>query len=266
MAKIETIVFDLDGTLYQDRTYVTTFLQALLKNTKHAPYLPLITQEAQMVLEGNHRLKPGQFVDITQYEWKGYEPLLYQSGIDVQDYALFDERYRYIGDGWQVCFLIASILGCTQTQIQACFLAIRKWMCEPHYQLSYNQSLPTILELCKEKGLKTVLMTNTVEEGADYFLAKMKLLDHFDHVIYDAGKPFQTLQHFQDLNISPATTLAIGDVPYNDCYPTYLHGGKTVIMSELNLRDEAFYDRHVSTFDELNNLLVQLLERDGEWI
>lgn len=263
MRKITTIIFDFDGTLYQDRTYVTIYLQDLFKDSVHAPYIDLITKEAEAIISGDHIIKLGQFVDMKDYVFCGYEPLLYKAGIKIDAYEKFDKQYRYIGDGWQVCFLIATVLGLSDEQVQKSFLKIRTCMTEPAYHLHYNKELPSLLTACKTAGMKVVLATNTIKAGAQYFLKMMQLDDCFDEIIYDAGKPLRSKFFIEHLIDEPSSLLAIGDVPYNDLYPILKAGGYTVLLSEFQLQDAPFYHKQITTFNELNQLLLNLIKHEG---
>lgn len=267
MKQLSTIVFDLDGTLYQDEVYVYVFLQELLKDTVFAQYLEDITEEALSIMEGYHVVKLGQFVDIENYCIRTIKPLLYREGITPQSYEDYNNfKYMYIGDGWQVCFLIAEVLGISKANVKQAFLNIRTCMVEAKYHLQINEQLPALIENIKKCGIRCILATNTVKEGAEYFLKRMKLDHSFNDIIYDAGKPKHAVETLKKIGVDISTTLSIGDVPFNDLYPIQKQGGSTILISPYLLMDQNFYDVHVSSFEEVNDILKQIIKSGGSFL
>ena len=105
----ETICFDLDGTLYQDRVIYPRIISHFFADTPYAPWIPALQSRVEQILAGRDpQLRCGRFVpkqaashpqtpeDLFAVSSKA--ALLLPDPTDYFDRA----QYTYLSDGWTI--------------------------------------------------------------------------------------------------------------------------------------------------------------------
>lgn len=263
---IKLLVFDLDGTLYQDEYFVETYLTYLFKEDA-AKWI----QEAHRILNDQHAVKVGHFFnkemkagvchrsgEVTgHYDWDGKDIKLAED-ISAQN------GMHYIGDAWGVIGAIADYMGIPDNDRSNAFNSVRRDMILGNNAIKSHGGLAAAI-----RGLTSIpykiLMSNSPEEAAVDFVPKLGLDNLFDTIIFGGNKPAgltSFLKSFMDeKGIKPEQVLSIGDNAWNDLYPVKYMGGRTIWISPYESKDEQVWDMRLRTLDELENLLITLNNR-----
>jgi len=264
-ADIQTLIFDLDGTLYQDYNYHKYYLHNLLVNTEKEDWESVFIDFVESTLKGEH-LKMNAFYlsdklatdDLPQY-FKQLEKCLVADVSYSQ--ALKSNNLIYLGDLWALLTLLAKTSGMLEVKNGfEVFKATRKDM-ETYGQTGDEKLHKALLEA--KKRYQTILLSNTDATLGASYLALLGFQDAFSHIIYKANKPrdFLTIIEKLDPGISlrPQSLLSIGDHGYNDLMPVQSIGGKTVWLNPYPGINEMKCDWKLSSVEELTVFLNKLL-------
>lgn len=269
MKDIRVLVFDLDGTLYQDENFIRPYLTYLFQDDNDASVVTKWQSEAERILKNEHpiklghffskahksgvRHKDGQFIEL--YNWEGRslehpgDGLRHSNG-DIQ----------YIGDPWGVLGAIAEVVDVPLALRSQAFLNVRRDMIDNLDSLTPHDGLNAAI-----RGLKSIrhklLMTNSPEEAAQDFVAKLGLENAFNKIIYGGNKPEGLIDYVQrymgETGITPEQIVSIGDNAWNELYPIKRMGGRTVLISPYETHDEEVWDLRIRTLDELAAFLLE---------
>ena len=150
LTQISLIIYDLDGTLYEDTHHFNYYANELKKR------LPVDVQdkfqaEYDAALRDEHTLRIGRTYDAIRdlilvqikghvqeaYQWDG-TPLpetevhdLYKDGVTVNLETMFS-----VGDMWWVPGCMARHFGLTDAQTSEAFLATREYMMGPDFHMN----------------------------------------------------------------------------------------------------------------------------------
>ena len=261
---IKTIVFDLDGTLYQDFQYHRVFLDILLEGTDKKAWQDDLITFVDEVMDGQHldmnafyRSLPMEIETLPEY----LEALKKQiiSNLDYQT-ALKTNDVLYMGDIWSVITLIGATLGIFKTKVpNDVYFATRMIM--ETYTLPGNTTLYQALLKAKER-FQTVLLSNSQPDAGSRHLNILGFEGAFSEAVYHAQKPGKLLENlekvFPGVTDEPETILTIGDHAFNDLIPIQAIGGKAIWMNPFPNFKEPQYDLTFSTLEELAEFLNTL--------
>ena len=238
LREIRVILFDMDGTLYQDHTFHRDYLRYLLAGTEHAGFADQAIRLADEIMDHGvvpmdrfYRVRP-----ISQVEnWQQLAEYLRGRMIDEMP---FETCYRdglgglqFLADPWEVATMIAAALGTLEQNGEEAFLRVRKEM-EDH-ALTPDPELRELLEALKERYI-TVLLSNSPEQSAANFIDRLGFTGAFSFVLYDACKPyrlFENLRRHPGLEDMPGrAVLSVGDHAFNEIVNVHLAGGETIWM------------------------------------
>lgn len=261
---IRLMIFDLDGTLYQDENFIGPYLTYLFREEADA-----WREEADRILNGRHPLKIGHFFSRSlksgvrheggtftgRYDWDGNE-----ADVDADGIRLPEGDAHYVGDAWGVLGALAGYNEVPADVRSRAFLSVRADMIERLNSVTPRAGLVSAI-----RGLTTVphklLMTNSPEEAALNFVAKLGLENVFDQVIFGGNKPDGLTEflprYMEEHGISPSQVVSIGDHAWNDLYPVKRLGGRTVWISPYESHDEEQWDLRLRTLDELEDFLLR---------
>lgn len=262
---IETIIFDLDGTLYQNQLYYTDYLRFMIQGTRWEAAYPALREKIEEVFRGDrlrmnavYRLAP--VVADTADEL--FEKL--EGGL-VPDIAyeelIASSEYELLGDGWSVMKLVGSALGLLDgARGGEIYLQTREAMVRRG--LPTSSRLRDILEKLRGRFC-TVLISNASKPLADEVLRVLGCLDIFDKTVYAADKPRGMRDALKKLECNrvfeaPETVLTVGDHALNDLFPLQRLGCKTLWINPFDNVHEPCFDAVVRTMDELVDFLEQL--------
>ncbi|NHN34099.1 HAD family hydrolase [Paenibacillus sp. S3N08] len=274
LSKIKVIIFDMDGTLYQEDTFVERYISYLLEGSVSKQQIEAATVEARKIIEGNHPIKLGHFYhktdDVALVPSNGaFNQALTALGLalDEQKFreqyeslSLHDSNLIYMGDPWGVVAAIRHKYKIPEDKMNYAFERIREEMILEPYLFAYPiEMLQAIQQL--DAVEKKILMTNTYEKSGIAFLEYMQILHLFDEIYCGAEKPLGIKKYVETLleqGYEPHEILSIGDNPWNDLYPVKQIGGRTCFISPYPSGDNHLWDLRLHALDELKQLMFDI--------
>jgi FMN phosphatase YigB (HAD superfamily) len=273
MQDIKVVIFDLDGTLYQDESFVERYLNILFDGSEWEGELARIQREAAAILRNEHPLRIGFFYNplqehILQHDGQYATGALSWEGQEIDAHAFaslygqkqgFVREHMYVGDAWSVVNVIAHHYRIPESKRKEAFLQVRKEMLESAKGIIAQEAVRKAI-----RGLRCrkVLMTNSPLETARDFIKYLGVEELFDDIRYEGNKPWGLPDYVNELveqeKFEPAQMLSIGDHAWNDLYPVHRLGGHTVWISPYQSQDPSLWDVHLKSLDQLAELLVSL--------
>jgi FMN phosphatase YigB (HAD superfamily) len=265
--EIKVAIFDLDGTLYQDYTFLGRYVSHMLGSRLQGQELQAAIDEAYMILEGRHPVKFGYLschdgkraysheglIPTGCFGWDGKEAVLNQEEMEMG--GLF-----YIGDPWGIAAILAKRHGVHAEEQLKAFETVRKEMLAGPHQI---EVFPGLLEAVgKMDAERKIFMTNTPSPSAEEFVSFLGLENLFDTYIVDAQKPEGirgVMKRLGEEGYQPHEIISVGDNPFNDLYPVKQLGGRTCLISRYEHAGSEEWDHSVKTIEELAGFL-KLLE------
>ncbi|WP_209121608.1 HAD family hydrolase [Alkalihalobacillus sp. BA299] len=269
---VKLIIFDLDGTLYEDNSSVSRFVEHLLVNTSYEKDIPYYQKQLIAILRGDHGIQLGSYYDPkskyalnivdgqvkTAMNWEGKQTefpmdtdkLMYSK--DHQDLLI------YIGTPWNLFSMLTGLLELSTEKHQD---AIRKL----RYEMVMNRTITRhdrLQKTIRNLPLKKVLISNTYEASGKEFLTYLQLEQAFNEIIFSARKP-GGMKHYIDeaLNngIKPHQILSIGDNWVHDLDYVTQVGGRTCWVNPYRGYSHHSVDIRVHNLDELNTFLQNFI-------
>ncbi|CAM5215157.1 hypothetical protein UACE39S_01302 [Ureibacillus acetophenoni] len=255
---IKVIVFDLDGTLYQDYRFLGRYVYKMLVNTHSKEEIEQYIEYAYRFLEGSQQVKLGFFYDqnFTFYEHDYLKPTnAYDWQGNKQEIKEVNGDLTYVGDPWSIATFIGRKEKISSETMKQAFLEVRSEMLHSDEYISKNEKLADTL-----RGLKQykVLMTNTIEPSGKEFVDYLLLDDCFDEYHYDGKKPLGIQKIIKGLfnkGYKGEEILSIGDNPFNELHPVKQVGGHTCFISPYEIADNTEWSKRVHTIDDLDEFL-----------
>ncbi len=257
---IDTLIFDLDGTLYQDLTFYKTYLHFLLAGTTLHSWEAVLVAFAESVFHGeklqmNHFYRSHLLPTMSPDE---YFQALENTLADSEEEAI------YLGDAWAVLSLLGETLGLLENgRGEEVFRKTRAAMPLGEPDIHLQKAL-----IEANTCFQTVLLSNSYETTASNFLSRLGLDGLFQHVIYDAKKPKQLIEHVEHVLPGflrrPQSVMTIGDHAWNDLEPLRQKGCLTVWMNPYPNIAEPTYDIKLQSTSELASFLIGLADENRD--
>lgn len=261
LKNIKVVIFDMDGTLYQDYTFLGRYVEHLLKDALPQETIDSKVREAYAILEGDHTARLGYFYDAVNqtvvahenrqltrsFHWNGEECAYQEEEI---------EQLFYIGDPWGIARLYADQHDIDEQKRMLAFHKVREEMLSAPYEI-YGH-LPLFDAITNLQVEKKILMTNTPEPSGPEFVKHMQIDKLFDDYLYGAEKPYgmqATVKKVLEEGYEAHEILSIGDNPWNDLHPVKHAGGKTCLITKYAFSDPTDWDITVSSIEELTEFL-----------
>ncbi|MBS4175317.1 HAD family hydrolase [Bacillus sp. FJAT-49736] len=244
---IKVVIFDLDGTLYDDTHHFDFYAKALCEKLEPTNK-DAFNADYKAVLEGRHPLKMGMSYDaendlilnyrdghiLEAYRWDGKKVAnveiaeRYKEPIQFNFHSLF-----HIGDLWWVPAAIARHYGLTKELAEQSFMETRNYMMSPSYILTRMNGFKEIL-IRLSQSKKLVLITNSPRQDSEVILDKLGFSSIFTDKVFNGQKPIKTKQHIQCIQekytVHYENILSIGDNAINDIFPAKALGCKTLLI------------------------------------
>ncbi|MDM5336911.1 HAD family hydrolase [Fictibacillus enclensis] len=245
----ELLIFDLDGTLYEDTDHFDYYCRLLQQRADRGIQEEFYGAYEKMK-KGLHPVAVGKVYDLKLDMALTVDPLTLQvtaahhwDGSPMEEETLkreypgellYDfERFIAIGDGWWLPYVTAMHYGLTQQDTWDAYNATKLYMVSDEFSLSKTPGLKESLErLKKDKYL--VLMTNSEEDDVLRLLKELGL-DGLFHAIYPSTqKPVKTKEVLSEIlakwKIAPEKAVSIGDNFINEIAPALLMGLNAVYI------------------------------------
>lgn len=262
MREIKLIIFDLDGTLYEDTTHFEFFAQLLMnklpkniqkdflleyKKMKDNEHIVSIGKAYDAKEDSVLTIDPFTFKVINAFSWEGKRWDVSKVKATYPGPLTFNfDHLIAIGDGWWLPVVTAFHFGLTDTKDS--YIKTKEYMTSDQFKLVQTPGLKeALIKLSKNKHL--ILVTNSEEDDVNRLLTKLDLQNIFDDIFPSANKPANSREHFQYIKtkyeINPKHILSIGDNFINDIAPAI----------QLDMHGLYIQTGHTKP-DELNNLHV----------
>ena len=267
LKNIEVVMFDLDGTLYQDASFYKRYTELLFHEHKHEARVGEFLEDMASLLEGRHACSIGDWYHPgsdtwtrgsvehpVHRDWNGQE-------VVIEPLPFSDIPSIYTGDAWSIVAIFAAKYGVDEAQRQRAFQQVRKEMLQGASSFERHQGLYDAIGQLTGVGAK-LLMTNSPENTGSEFIAALGCLELFDKIVYGADKPHGIERYMKEIMERDGwradQILSIGDHAWNDLYPVQKLGGRTIWLSPYPSSDPSQWDVTLSTLDELTDVLVDL--------
>lgn len=263
MKDIKAVIFDLDGTLYQDLAFHDRYLRYMIEETFWEKDYDLILDSIEEVFAGNHSFKMGEYyLNEETTACKTVEELITFSGIEkVKEND--DQNYLYGGDAWSILGIYSVRMSIPPDKRYEAFAKVRKEMLEAPFQIEKHIGLFELIGSLDSMKRK-VLMTNSFTQSGQEFTGFLGVINLFDEIHYDAKKPvgirevIRAIQTREGLQASEI--LSVGDHAWNDLLPAKEAGCHTVFVNPYNCLGSESWDLTVKNLDELAEVLKPLQE------
>lgn len=243
----QLVIFDLDGTLYEDTAHFDYYAQQLKQELDQEEWKEYEAEYQQMI-DGQHIVSIGKAYDVVRdyvlrvdslslevlqaWTWDGKELSVEERASHYNSPISFDfDSMIAIGDGWWLPNVCARHFGVIDTQ--SAYNRTKEYMATDQFTLTRIPHLRSSLLHLKTKK-NTVLLTNSQDDDVARLLQLLDLEGTFDHIITVARKPQHTLNHFSDLmekyKVSPEQCLSVGDNFINEIAPAVKIGMKTILI------------------------------------
>ena len=264
---IEGIVFDLDGTLYEDEKHFDYYAKCL------AGKLPQEKGEAffcdlKAARRGDHPLRLGRVYDVkNDYILDINEKGEVLRARDWQGNMLSDEAREkiyskpvtcdlkemiFVGDGWWIPAACAYHYGLEDTT--ECYRKTKDWLADNQEEvLSQIPGLKSFLKQIKHE-YTLILATNSEAHDTERLLEILELTGVFQEKYTDCRKPEKSRQIFKHImskyDHGPKELLSIGDNFLNDIAPAERLGYQTLLIDPHQIYDDPGVPR-VSSLREI---------------
>lgn len=262
--EIETVVFDLDGTVYQNTVFHRDYLHFLVEGTPYECWQQRLVEFAEQVY-GGRRLQMNCFYRLRRLECRTPEdffdgleqclcpPLTYREALPRQDIL-------YLGDAWAVLILIGKSLGLLDGgRNEDVFRRTRRKM-EQDGIVGCPALAEEIRRLARRR--RVVLLSNSYRDTVEEFLRQLGMEDTFPTLCCSANKPadmIRTLYRAVPAAAeNPRGMVSIGDNAFNDLMPVAELGGRTVWLNPYPHIRSPRCDVELRTLQELCTYLAGL--------
>lgn len=274
LSEIKVIIFDMDGTLYQEDTYLERYIRYLLEGTEHEGETEAAARAGRAILTGEHPFQFGHFyhtrddVALVRHEDSFISCFTWEGLVNdemVRSYGTLSSEAAHlihIGDPWGIAAVVCHKYKLPAGKLQSAFERVRKEMIAAPYHFEFRSELFQAIEELTAVDRK-ILMTNTYLESGIEFLNYMQIRHLFAEVYCGAEKPLGLRYYFTKLlgqGYQPHEILSIGDNPWNDLHPVKRLGGRTCFISPYSSSDPEVWDLRLTTLDELEQLMRAIQE------
>jgi putative hydrolase of the HAD superfamily len=268
---LQTIIFDLDGTLYDEERIYDFYAEELASRLPEGVRDAFVREWGQ-TKSGSGRSLMGLGYDVagrrlfrhsggraTEYlTWEG-EMIAPDPGEETMPGPLefgYTTPYINIGDWWALLAALAAHHGLPGEARQDAFRATRAHMSTDAGRLSPSPALRQTLGRLRGAGPRLVAMSNSPMESVVDTFDQLGIRDCFDAVVGDAAKPTGMMEFLRE-DVDPATTLSVGDNFVNDIEPALDAGARAL-----------YIDRHATGLgrDRKRCALAPTGESAWEWL
>ena len=251
--KLEAIVFDLDGTLYEDETHFDYYAECLASEIP-SEYEQNFFADLKAARQGNHTLRLGRVYDVNRdnilsinekgrvlkaWDWQGNQ-LTESRCKEIYDRPVSCdlEEMIFMGDGWWLPAACAYHYGCTDTY--NCYQKTKDWLAENQEEvLSRIPGLKEFLQQLRKNNFNLILATNSDARDTDRLLRLLGLNGIFHNRYTSCKKPEHSRELFATIidknKFEPEQFLSLGDNYLNDIAPAITLGYQAILIDPHNI-------------------------------
>lgn len=263
---IRTIVFDLDGTIYQNFSFHKDYLRFLTEDTDKEAWYGKLVDFTQDVLAGRRLVMNAFYRNDPIFADTPDEYFRMLNGAIAPEADMAElppkETYTYLGDAWAVVTFIGLTLGLFEGE--RCNLIYERTRRKMESDgMRGNAALRDAL-IRAGKRYETILLSNSYEATAREFMGQLGFEGVFSRASFSADKPYGLVEALKKQSphamAHPETVLAVGDHAFNDLAPLRALGCRTLWVNPYDGINEPPHDESVKTPDELARYLNALCE------
>lgn len=239
---INTIIFDLDGTLYEDQRVYDRFAEEIGRSLS-PDRREVFLAEWQLARAGRCAAQVGLVYDVRSDRlyatdgrrlthlvgWDGYVTATEEEPDATGDQGGERAGRFLMGDCWSLLAALAGHHGVTEAARQEAFAATRAYMSTPECSLVPETCLLPTLRALQAEGKTLVAMTNAPEATARDVLERLGLAACFTSVVPMANKPLGLTGYLSGVD-DPEHALSVGDHYVNDIEPALVAGGQALYI------------------------------------
>lgn len=266
--EIDTIIFDLDGTIYQNTEFHRDYLRFLVEGTAREDWVDSLIAFADAVFAGE-RLVMNAFYDARPIE--ASTPAAYFAALErallpelTYEEAVARDDCLYTGDAWAVVTLMGQTLGLLDNgRGDAVYRRTRDKMSADGMTgcARLRRAIQGLEGRCE-----TILLSNSYESTAIEFLQQLGFEHTFQKFVFSANKPAGMVQALRAQDAAllkrPERVLSVGDHAFNDLLPLRRLGCRTLWVNPYCNIHTPECDETVRTPEELASYLEQLAARE----
>ncbi|RWZ55166.1 HAD family hydrolase [Halobacillus fulvus] len=273
METAKCLVFDLDGTLYEDTDHFDYYAR-LLKECVDDQKQEDFQKDYERAQEGSHPVQIGKVYDAERDVVLTVNPFSFivEQVEEWSGNAWTDRRVRTtylepvhlnfhsmiaLGDGWWPPFSIALHYGVTRAEAYDCYVKTKDYMSSGQFEMTKTKGLrEALLQWREEKRL--VLLTNSEAYDVKNILKNLDLEGVFHEVIPSANKPEKTDQWFEQIldnwEGEASEIVSIGDNFMNEIAPALQYGFQAVFIQSHDIRYDHPHLKVVNTLSEMTEI------------
>lgn len=254
---VKTILFDLDGTVYQNTTFHNDYLKFLVEGTKYESWEKPLVKFADDIFSGK-KLSMNQFYKVDLISPSTPEELFlalekricpkmtYQKAIEKSN-------VMFLGDAWAVVTVIGKTLGLLENDRGEIIYRRTRGKMEQDGMKGNPRLKKAIVNLSQRHDI--ILMSNSYKDTVIEFLHQLDFDNIFQYICSSANKPFEIIENLNKIDPeilkAPENIIAIGDNAYNDLMPIQQKGGYTVWLNPFVNITRPVCDDELATLDDL---------------
>ncbi len=268
---LQTIVFDLDGTLYEDEAHFDYYAECLATEIPEK-YKQDFFNDLKAARQGDHTLRLGRVYDVNRdnilsitetgkvlkaWDWQGNQlrddrlQRVYNQPVSCDL-----EEMIFLGDGWWLPAACAYHYGCVDTY--PCYQKTKDWLAANQEEvLSRIPGLKEFLQQLRENSFNLILATNSEARDTERLLELLDLKGLFHNRYTSCKKPEKSRDLFTTIidknNLKPEELLSLGDNYLNDIAPAVSLGCQAILIDPHNIYENPGTPRVSSLQDVFSN-------------
>lgn len=250
MTEISAVLFDLDGTLYEDPAVYDRYAQEL------GAFLPADTrlrylEQWDRAKAGRDAARVGMGYDaerdllfryagdriVSLVDWQGEETPVRSAAEEHAErpvgppveVPIFGHNRRNIGDLWAMADVLAMHHGVPRENRSAAFRATRAFMATDEFQLHLRPGMRPCLSALLSGGMTLATMSNSPIESVYDVFDELGIREYFSVIVGDSGKPVGLSEWLSGVS-APGAVLSVGDNYVNDIEPALKAGAQALYI------------------------------------
>lgn len=266
MDGVKAVIFDLDGTLYQDEIVCFDLIRYYAAGTPYETLAEEIVAYAREVLAGKKNLKCGHFVKKETVSGPVSVANLFDfpsvRGLACDHPELYFDRsvYSYIGDSWTLAMFLGHRLGFYEKEFWNRFSKARQQLLSGPGRQKEDERISRMLKKLRAAGVLLALYTTSTYNNSNCLIKNLGLLDKFDELAHGVNKPYGLGDRIEMLrknySLRYEEILLVGDQGYSDLMVGRGVGTRTLLVNPNLVDDGMDWSVRVNSLEELTEVLT----------